>query len=70
MAVNIPFRSKKKYVVDRDSFVFIYIGYKMDAWFFIAIILGIIVSETSFGRFTIKRCYSPTRGGYANRNDH
>ena len=64
LAVNFPFRSKKKYVVDRDSFVFIVIGYDNECLFFIAIILGIIVSETSFGRFTIKRCYLPTGGGW------
>ena len=33
----------------------------MNGWFFIAIILGIIVGETSFGRF--KRCL-PLLGAY------
>jgi hypothetical protein len=33
----------------------------MNAWFFIAIILGIFVGETSFGRF--KRCFHPS-GAY------
>ena len=34
----------------------------MNAWFFIAIILGITVGETAFGRF--KRCIPPS-GTYA-----
>jgi len=38
----------------------------MNAWFFIAIILGIIVGETSFGRF--KRCY-PIPGAYMDTSE-
>jgi len=41
----------------------------MNAWFFIAIILGIIVGETSFGRF--KRCarYDPSSGECAEASE-
>ena len=38
----------------------------MNAWFFIAIILGVIVGETSFGRF--KRCF-PLSGTYAETSE-
>jgi hypothetical protein len=39
----------------------------MNAWFFIAIIMGIIVGETSFGRF--KRCVQSPEA-FADTNDY